>query len=207
MARPSQAKKREAILDAATELFLESGYSRVSVDAIVAKVGGSKRTIYAYFGDKDGLFSALISHLCQKHVAPLVSLDLIGLAPDHALRKMADAFFDVLLAPHTLELHRLVVAESPHFPDAGRAFFAAAPSISYRCLSDYFAWAENEGLIKPGSAYNRARLFLDSLTGDIQLRCLLGLVDEPDKERLRALSDEAIDIFLDGIGYRRDDPA
>ena len=193
------SKKRDVILNAATELFLESGYSRVSVDAIIARVGGSKRTIYAYFGDKNGLFSAIVHNLCHKIVSPLTDLDLRGLPPGQALKQLSETFFDVVLAPDTLELHRLVVAEAPHFPDAGQAFFASAPSVSYRCLADYFAWAQAEGLIKPGDCHRRSTLFLDALTGDIQLRCLLGLVDTPDRQRLAEAADEAIDIFLHGI--------
>ncbi|MDR5863654.1 TetR/AcrR family transcriptional regulator [Halomonas campisalis] len=197
------SKKREIILNAATELFLESGYSRVSVDAIIARVGGSKRTIYSYFGDKDGLFSAIVHNLCDKIVSPLTDLDLRGLPPGQALKQLSETFFDVVLAPNTLELHRLVVAEAPRFPDAAKAFFASAPSVSYRCLANYFAWAQDEGLIKPGDSHQRAALFLDALTGDIQLRCLLGLVSEPDRARLAAAADEAVDIFLHGLMSNR----
>jgi TetR/AcrR family transcriptional regulator, mexJK operon transcriptional repressor len=197
------SKKRDVILNAATKLFLESGYSRVSVDAIIAKIGGSKRTIYAYFGDKNGLFSAIVHNLCHKIVSPLTDLDLRGLPPERALKQLSDTFFDVLLAPDTLELHRLVVAEAPRFPEAAQAFFASAPSVSYRCLDDYFSWAQEEGLIKPGNSHRRAALFLDALTGDIQLRCLLGLVDTPDRQQLAEAADEAIDIYLHGLMINR----
>lgn len=201
MATTINSEKRETILNAATELFLESGYSRVSVDAIIAKVGGSKRTIYSYFGDKNGLFSAIVHNLCHKIVTPLTDLDLRGQPPNQALKRLSDTFFDVLLAPETLELHRLVVAEAPRFPDAAQAFFASAPSVSYCCLAEYFTWAQLEGLIKPGDSQRRATLFLDALTADIQLRCLLGLVSAPDRTQLEATADEAIDIFLNGLRY------
>ncbi len=49
-------QRRVFILDAAEELFLAKGFSRVSMDDIAKKVGMNKATIYIYFEDKDSLF-------------------------------------------------------------------------------------------------------------------------------------------------------
>jgi hypothetical protein len=46
------ARKRAAILDAATHVFLEKGYLGTSVDEIAAVASVSKRTVYQHFGDK-----------------------------------------------------------------------------------------------------------------------------------------------------------
>lgn len=56
---PSQAK-RQAILVAATEAFLRSGYA-ASVDEIAASAGVGKQTVYRHFGDKQALFLAAVS--------------------------------------------------------------------------------------------------------------------------------------------------
>ncbi|SEO89517.1 TetR/AcrR family transcriptional regulator [Amycolatopsis saalfeldensis] len=60
-ARPSSLRKRAAVLTAGRALFLGEGYERTSVDAVAARAGISKRTVYDYFGDKDGLFDAVIT--------------------------------------------------------------------------------------------------------------------------------------------------
>lgn len=52
-------ERRLALLLSATELFLEKGYDAVSLDDIVNHAGGSKTSIYKYFGNKDGLFTAI----------------------------------------------------------------------------------------------------------------------------------------------------
>jgi len=44
--------RREALLAAADELFLQHGFDGVSLDSLVAHVGGSKASIYQYFGCK-----------------------------------------------------------------------------------------------------------------------------------------------------------
>ncbi|WP_176026829.1 TetR/AcrR family transcriptional regulator, partial [Brucella intermedia] len=50
--------RRKTILRAAAELFFEQGYATTSIDAIIERTGGSKRTIYSEFGSKEGLFLA-----------------------------------------------------------------------------------------------------------------------------------------------------
>src|SRR3546814_4381236 len=52
--------RRQAILDAAESLFLEQGYERVSVNAIVQRSGGSLATVYDLFGNKHGLLYAVV---------------------------------------------------------------------------------------------------------------------------------------------------
>ncbi len=58
--REGSAQKRSAILVAARELFLADGLDRSSVDAVAARAGVSKRTVYDYFGDKQALLLAVV---------------------------------------------------------------------------------------------------------------------------------------------------
>ncbi|MNO77126.1 Bacterial regulatory protein, tetR family [compost metagenome] len=206
MEKPRQAAKRQNILEAATEMFLEGGYAGVSVDGLIARIGGSKRTIYAYFDGKDGLFAAIIEQLCEENVTPLTHMDLKRKPLREALSTIASTFLEVVLAPRTLALHRLIVAEAPRAPEAARSFFEAAPATAYRCLAEYLTWADGAGLVLPGDAQTRAAIFLDALTGDLQLRCLLGLIESPSREERQRLIDEAIAIFIRGLSPVADRP-
>ncbi|NER61767.1 helix-turn-helix transcriptional regulator, partial [Pseudomonas sp. MAFF212428] len=53
-------ERRRNLLVTASELFLAHGYDGVSMDAIVAAAGGSKATIYRYFGSKNELLVAVV---------------------------------------------------------------------------------------------------------------------------------------------------
>ncbi len=53
---PRGEARRSALLEAAREVFLEQGYEGASIEEIVRRVGGSKASLYAYFGSKQGLF-------------------------------------------------------------------------------------------------------------------------------------------------------
>lgn len=54
------AARREQILNAALEEITERGYEQATMARIARRAGASKETLYAWFGDKTGLASALI---------------------------------------------------------------------------------------------------------------------------------------------------
>src|SRR6516165_209016 len=55
------ARKRQAILDAATTLFLREGYLATSMDQIAAAASVSKQTVYKQFTDKRSLFREIVT--------------------------------------------------------------------------------------------------------------------------------------------------
>ena len=58
---PRSVRKRSAILDAATTLFLRNGYLGTSMDEIAALARVSKQTVYKHFADKESLFAAIVA--------------------------------------------------------------------------------------------------------------------------------------------------
>src|SRR3990167_11050444 len=59
---PSRSeRKRRAILDAATEIFLQHGYLGASMDELAAQAEVSKQTVYKQFASKEALFVAVVS--------------------------------------------------------------------------------------------------------------------------------------------------
>ena len=53
--------KRQAIIQAALAAFMESGYSRVSVDAVARRAAVSTATLYKHFRTKADLFGAVMA--------------------------------------------------------------------------------------------------------------------------------------------------
>jgi AcrR family transcriptional regulator len=60
--RPRSEKARHAILDAAAALLLEAGLDAVSMDAVAARAGVSKATIYRWWPTKETLALDAIQH-------------------------------------------------------------------------------------------------------------------------------------------------
>src|ERR1700751_4454129 len=114
--RPTAAERRarEAqILGTALSVFLASGFGGATIHELAAAAKVTKRTLYAYFGDKDALFAAMVRDL-----AVGVSLDA---ASDHGtLEALAARIISRVHSDELVGLHRLVIAESGRFPELAR---------------------------------------------------------------------------------------
>ena len=62
-AEKSRPDKHDAIIRAASEMFLAEGFDRTSLDQIAQRAGVSKQTIYSHFADKEALFKAICAVL------------------------------------------------------------------------------------------------------------------------------------------------
>jgi AcrR family transcriptional regulator len=103
---------RRNILEVATEEFAEHGFNGARVDEIAARTHTSKRMLYYYFGDKEGLFVAVLEAAYARTRAIEAGLDLEGLDPAAALRAMVGFTFDYQNANETFI--RLVMVENIH---------------------------------------------------------------------------------------------
>jgi AcrR family transcriptional regulator len=59
--RRDSAATRQALFDAAAELFAERGYRRTTVRDIAARAGANQALLFRYFGSKEELFAAVTS--------------------------------------------------------------------------------------------------------------------------------------------------
>ncbi len=91
-------RSRRAILKAATDEFVTHGYSGASVNEIAAQASINKRMLYHYFGNKEGLFLAVLEATYARIRTAERTLELDHLAPQAAIEKLVhfsyDYFFD-----------------------------------------------------------------------------------------------------------------
>src|ERR1700682_506414 len=68
---------REAILEAAEEVFAREGFAGARIDIIGAEAGYNKSLIFHYFVDKEGLYRAIVARLKmrlhQEYLEPLIA--------------------------------------------------------------------------------------------------------------------------------------
>ncbi|HMK81521.1 MAG TPA: helix-turn-helix domain-containing protein [Xanthobacteraceae bacterium] len=81
---------RRRILDAAYALFYRHGYARIGVDAIAAKAGITKRTLYDHFRSKDELLAAVLD---LHHVLAIAQIERWGQRVSGATARMIDRVF------------------------------------------------------------------------------------------------------------------
>jgi TetR/AcrR family transcriptional regulator len=87
-------RTREAILAAAQHEFARKGLSGGRVDAIARRARANKRMIYHYFGSKDGLYLAALERVYADLRGTERTLDLGGLEPEAAIRRLVEFTFD-----------------------------------------------------------------------------------------------------------------
>src|SRR5919205_572284 len=84
--RPDPPATRRNIIEIATEEFAEKGYNGARIDEIAARTNTSKRMLYYYFRDKEGLFIAVLEEAYGRIRQIESTLNLDHLKPEQALR-------------------------------------------------------------------------------------------------------------------------
>ncbi|HEY6682348.1 MAG TPA: TetR/AcrR family transcriptional regulator, partial [Propionibacteriaceae bacterium] len=113
------ARKRQAILHAARDLFLQKGYASASMDEVAAVAGVSKVTIYKHFSDKHTLFVAVVTDAIEEAKAGSQRLvDQLGTSTDIELdlRDFARRHVALVTQPHLIQMRRMIIAEAHRFP-------------------------------------------------------------------------------------------
>jgi len=85
---------RDDILRVASKNFALNGLSGARIDEIAAQTKTSKRMIYYYFGDKEGLYKKCLEAAYAKVRGGEGALELGGLSPDKALERLVSFTFD-----------------------------------------------------------------------------------------------------------------
>lgn len=83
---PSPKETRASILESATEVFMESGFSGARVDDIALRAGANKAMIYYHFGSKLGLYRAVLLRLFAGVLEEIDRLRQSDLGPEARLR-------------------------------------------------------------------------------------------------------------------------
>lgn len=202
------ARKREAILKTATELFLRNGFRGTSMDEVAGQAGVSKQTVYKQFADKERLFRAIVAGVSGRSDAIVESLtNAFGEVPaktreelEVRLRQVARVYLDGVLQPQVLALRRLIVAEVEEFPDLALDYYAQAPlrgiETIARNLEPYLA----AGLIAADDLRLAAAQFAYLALAVAHDRALFVPTDLPTAAERDRLTSAAVRTFLNAFG-------
>ncbi|OLF16613.1 TetR/AcrR family transcriptional regulator [Actinophytocola xanthii] len=198
--RAGSAPKRAAILTAARELFLSVGFDRSSVDAVAARAGVSKRTVYDYFGDKQTLLQAVVDTAGRATMATIErTLDetLAGVTEPAELEDALVTFAmristEMLGSAEYATLARLALADSrPRGAQVDSQLITNAPE---EAVAARFAALGRAGLLEVPDPRLAADHFV-ALTFGVALN-RLGAADLTRDERVHPLVVEGARVFL-----------
>jgi AcrR family transcriptional regulator len=119
-ARPSNraeraADRRQAIIDAAFDEFIDRGYAATRLDDVARRAGVAKGTIYLHFKDKQALFEELVRTALVPLIGRLAAPPAAGGSIRAALENFAENFVNEVVTTRRGAIVRLIVAEGPRF--------------------------------------------------------------------------------------------
>lgn len=188
--------KQAAILDAAEVLFVSDGYELTSVDAISARAGVSKRTVYDHFGDKQTLFRSVLGRANDAVVATVRKAIDEELTDDRDIRAALLGFArrvtTGMFPTSDYATFRRLSSQAPVAPRLPEA----ARDQPERMMEERFAKFAADGRLRltdPRRAMQHfvaltMRLALDVINDD-----LAGTVG---KSEILAVLDDGVDVFL-----------
>lgn len=149
---------REAILDAAEEIFAEHGFDGARTDAIAAAAGYNKSLIFQYFGDKLNLYTEVLKRAdrqgteLQARVFAALFEDETIPANAHKFRTLIETAMRVLFdyLDHHPRILRIIAWEQA---EGWQTWTKIAGQLNADDLDQFRAIlsrAENAGLLRPG---------------------------------------------------------
>ncbi|TDF35488.1 TetR/AcrR family transcriptional regulator [Alteromonadaceae bacterium M269] len=172
--RPKNLKKRQQILTAASELFLQQGFSASSMDNVAQSAGVSKQTVYSHFANKEALFTAVIQHKVDEYQLDGETTGCQKLPLNDRLTNIATRFVKLLQDSEVNAMYRVVIGEINTAPRAAELFYEAGPQHSFDMLYYLFKEAGFTRLTQHESQ-RIAVEFFNLLKGEYHMRAMLGL--------------------------------
>lgn len=187
--RPRSAESHQAILKATIELLTEEGFEAMSIEAIAARAGVGKTTIYRRWANKTDLVIDALEILRSE--VPLIDTgdlrsDLIAVLQSGW--QQTPSYLETL----TLKM----VGELKSNPEIFKAFFARLVVPRSQQFAGMIERAKGRGQIRPDIA---PEFVVDLIAGPILFRTLFTSLFVPPPANY---PEQVVDAILDGIATK-----
>ncbi|XQW85601.1 TetR/AcrR family transcriptional regulator [Thalassotalea piscium] len=185
----------ELILEAAQKLFLKHGYDETSLEMIISDAGGSRRSIYNEFGNKQGLLLAVMRRQVDIQINTISSINY-QLAPKQALKEIAIRFVQGLLSDTLISLYRLVIQVVPKLPEVGEIVYERGPLIGVTPLTDYLHFLDEKGTLAIDDFSYASYMFIAMIKDRLHFKALILPDVKISDEEIDEHIERTIDLFI-----------
>jgi len=191
--RSKNETKRQQILSAAINLFVEQGYSATSMEQIAKNADVSKQTVYSHFGNKDDLFSASIEQKCESlHILDLSMHDLSD--PQKILFQLAQRLIDIIVSKQTCAVHKICAFESNTYPQVSNIYYQSGPLRVTNEITQLLEKLHQKKILAIENPRHAALQFLNMMKGELWMQIEFNM-----KERIS--SQEVEDYLRDSVAF------
>ncbi|HEM8819708.1 TPA: TetR/AcrR family transcriptional regulator [Raoultella planticola] len=200
---PAISEKAQKVLAGAKTVFLSKGYAAASTDMIQQAAGVSKSTVYAYYPNKEVLFTAVIEEQCERFLQTVHDVKISGKDIADKLHTIARTYLDIVLSDDGMALYRVIASEAPRFPELGRRFYLAGPDRMNNIVTDVLKDAELKGEIALAGIGRAAvaSLFVNMVRGEPQMQCLMHPASSASAAQRDTWANDAVSAFL--LAFRK----
>jgi len=204
--RHKDPAKREAILTAAKELFLDRGFAQANMQEVADRAGVSKLTLYSHFGDKAALFVAAIRNHYDHHLPESIFDDWGDGDLRGSMLVFARSYHAYLLLPASISGRRLLRAPGAP-PDLSLEVWNTGPARIDAFLARTLSRLDARGQLRIEDPPQAAVHLLALIRGDLFAQLGYGVQRHVPGEETEAYLASVIDLFLRGYGSTTMPPA
>ena len=198
--RPADPQKAETIVEASWALFLQRGVEGVSVEAIAARAGVSKVTLYKHFPDKAALFEAGVRREVERiEAAQAVEADTPdGLAP--MLRRFGMGLMAFIASDAAVDFYNALSGELRRHEPLARLFYDTGPGRTRASLAAILSAAADRGELCIDDPNQAAEHLFGLWQGFSNFQLSLGVESEAIRETLAIRVERGLDVFMRAYG-------
>jgi TetR/AcrR family transcriptional repressor of mexJK operon len=190
--------RHKNLIEKAGQLFLEMGYSKVSLELIAREAHVAVRTIYVKFGGKAGLFKEVLIANRDRFISPH-QMETDPRPMKDVIGEFSEHFLDMITAPEALAVQRMVIAEAKTNPELAHSFFEAGPRQSRELLSNYFARPDIRAQLRDNLTMELLPGYLiNCVMGDPFSRFLFDPAEQP-RDEVRTRLYQRLELFYQSI--------
>lgn len=190
--RDEKRSLRQKQIEAAAYEMLEiKGYGGTSMQGIAKQARASNETLYRWYGDKRGLFRALVTRNAEdvkEHLQAELQTNHDALS---ILGTLGPKLLKLLTGDRAIALNRAAAADSSG--ELGATLSQAGRDSVTPLLEQVLLRARQEGHLCFDDSAEAVGLYLDLLIGDQQIRRVIGSLPAPTEEFCEVRSRKAID--------------
>lgn len=191
MKSDSRTQRMAEIEEAAYAVLIEKGYAGASMLSIAKAAKASNETLYRWYGDKNGLFRAMVERNAARAKAVLSESLERSETLDETLREFGATLLFAILGERAVALNRAAAADPSG--ELGRALAEAGRDSVAPALRQVMATAGPRGAFR--SVDEMVETYFGLLIGDRQIRRVIGALPAPDAAECAARSEEALRKF------------
>lgn len=197
--RPRSQQKNQAILAAASDIFMEKGFDGTSMDEVARRAGVSKQTVYSHFAGKEALFSASITQVIQEYF-PESDFCSEDVAPslEGELFLICKQFLRLLTSEDAIGMFRILAsnATSTEENKLAHLFWEAGPVFMLNRLCDFIDHWVAQGSLSIPNTMEAAHTLISLIKGRHHFQMAIGLILDITEEELTTHAQHCTYAFL-----------